>query len=85
MNFLYFKIHGVVWDISLIKISYKLTKRQQKLKKQIENSLKILKMNNIINFKTIRNIFTASVSFLRLLKELKSKKKHNQREECRSH
>ena len=49
---LFFKILGIVWDLSIVRVNYKLMKRTTKTKK-IENSLKILKMF-IINFKTSR-------------------------------
>ena len=79
---LIFEIQGNGRDLSITRISYKMTKRTTKTAK-FEKSLK---MYNIINFKTIRYKLTASgkinhligiykfmrtVSTLRLLKELK--------------
>ena len=82
VNMLIFEIQGNGRDLSITRISYKMTKRTTKTAK-FEKSLK---MYNIINFKTIRYKLTAlgkiihligiynfmrPVSTLRLLKELK--------------
>ena len=56
---LIFKIQGIQWDLSLMRISYNLTKRTKKAEK-IENSLKMFQMYIVINFKTIRYKLTAS-------------------------
>ena len=46
-------LNGICLDFKNMRISYNLTKRTTK-KEKIEKFLKILKMYNIINFKTIR-------------------------------
>ena len=86
---LIFKIQGNVWDLSIMRISYKLTKRTKTEK--IEKFLKILIMYNIINFKTFCYKLTNSdkivysilnyklmrpVSILRLPKDYKKQAKN---------
>ena len=90
---LYFKLQGIVWDLSIMRINYKLTIKATKSEK-IEKSLKVFKRYNIINFISIRNKLTAlgdpfhsilnynlmgPVSFLRLPKELKKQKQQIQK------
>ena len=53
---LIFKIKEIGWNLSMMRVKYKLTKRTKNTKK-IEKSSKIY---NITNFKTIRYKLTAS-------------------------
>ena len=53
------KIHGNVWDLSLMRIKYNLTKETTKTEKT-GKSLKNFKTYSITNFKTIRNKMTVS-------------------------
>ena len=47
-DFLVFKIQGIVWDLSMLRITrYKLTKRTTKTEK-VEKSLNIIKKYNIL-------------------------------------
>ena len=46
---LVFKLHGIVWELSMVRTSYKLTKRTTQAEK-IEKSWKILKVYYIRNF-----------------------------------
>ena len=55
VNILVFKIQGIGWYLSMMRINYKLTKRTKT--EEIEKSLK---MYNIIHFKTIRYKRSAS-------------------------
>ena len=57
---LIFKIKGIGWDLSMMRVKYKLTKRTTNTKK-IEKSSKIY---SITTFKTIRYKLTASGKFL---------------------
>ena len=52
---LIFELHGIQWCLSVMRISYKLTKRTTKTEKYE----KFLKTNNIKNFKAIRCKLTA--------------------------
>ena len=57
------KIQGILWDFSMMRLCYKLTKRTTKTEKP-EKSLKIVKMNKIVNFKTIRSKLTSSSNII---------------------
>ena len=54
-----FELHGNKWDLSVMRISYKLTKRTNKP----EKFKKILKTNNIISFKVFHYELTALSDF----------------------
>ena len=55
---LLFKLQGIVWDLSIMRLSYKLKKRTTKTEK-MEKSFKMFKLYNSSNFKTIRSKLTA--------------------------
>ena len=55
-NMLIFEIQGIAWDLSMMSIIYKLTKRTTKT----ENFEKFLKMCILLNFMTIRYKMIAS-------------------------
>ena len=57
---LIFELQGIVWDLSMTRISYKLTKRTTKTEKS-------LKTYDIINFKTIPYKLTASGNIIHLI------------------
>ena len=50
-----FKLHGIEWKLSVMRVSYKLTKGTTKT----EKFEVILKLNNIKNFNTIHLTLTA--------------------------
>ena len=55
INMLIFKLQGIVWDLSMMRINYMLTKRTVTIKKE-----KLSKKGNIRNFMTIHYKLTAS-------------------------
>ena len=58
---LVFKLHESVWELSMVRISYKLTKRTTKTEK-IEKPLKIFKIYNFVKLRTARYKLTARVT-----------------------
>ena len=54
---LIFEIQGIGWELSMMRISYKLTKKNNKILKVKKKNFKVY---NIINVKNIRNKLTAS-------------------------
>ena len=63
VEILFFEIHGIGWNLSMTRTSYKLTKKTTKTGK-IE---KYSKMYNIKCFKTVRYKLTASGNILHLM------------------
>ena len=93
---LFFEIQEIGWDLSLMKMSYNLTKRTTKTEK-FEKYFKMF----FINFKTIRYKLNASINIIHLtlnykpmtpvsnLRQYKEQKQQvqekNEREKCRRH
>ena len=73
---LVFKLHESVWELSMVRISYKLTKRTTKTEK-IGKTLKILKKYNFINFTTAPYKLMRLSSIFRLPNEKKTFKSLN--------